>query len=120
MQSVRGMVLMFCFIVLYMCYMFLSSLSAIAKQRPAFYGRILPVLLGLDPSSSVINGMHVSAAKHALKSAFLNCLKCTHPGAAPVFFFILNTYLMFLRYHTSYPLSIYLGLQSTCLCWDWI
>lgn len=61
----------------------INSLSAIAKQRPAFYGRILPVLLGLDPSSSVINGMHVSAAKHALKSAFLNCLKCTHPGAAP-------------------------------------
>ncbi|KAG7965085.1 hypothetical protein I3843_09G205600 [Carya illinoinensis] len=61
----------------------INSLSAIAKQRPAFYGRILPVLLGLEPSSSVINGMHVSAAHHALKGAFLTCLKCTHPGAAP-------------------------------------
>ncbi|XP_059462379.1 uncharacterized protein LOC132191403 isoform X1 [Corylus avellana] len=61
----------------------INSFSAIAKQRPAFYGRILPVLLGLEPSSSVINGMHVSAAHHALKNAFLTCLKCTHPGAAP-------------------------------------
>ncbi|KAK3018031.1 hypothetical protein RJ639_004521 [Escallonia herrerae] len=56
----------------------IKSLSAIAKQRPAFYGRILPVLLGLDPSSSVSMGVH-----HCLKNAFLSCLKCTHPGAAP-------------------------------------
>ncbi|KAL4606232.1 hypothetical protein ACB092_09G086800 [Castanea dentata] len=61
----------------------INSLSTIAKQRPAFYGRILPVLLGLDPSSSVVNGMRVSAAKYALKNAFLTCLNCTHPGAAP-------------------------------------
>ncbi|BFG36416.1 hypothetical protein CerSpe_226900 [Prunus speciosa] len=61
----------------------INSLSAIAKKRPAFYGRILPVLLGFDPSSAVINGVHVSGAHHALKNAFLTCLKCTHKGAAP-------------------------------------
>ncbi|PON51152.1 Coatomer beta subunit [Parasponia andersonii] len=61
----------------------INSLSTIAKKRPAFYGRILPVLLGLSPPSSVINGVHISGAHHALKNAFLTCLKCTHPGAAP-------------------------------------
>ncbi|KAM1442108.1 hypothetical protein ACFX13_010023 [Malus domestica] len=61
----------------------INSLSAIARKRPAFYGRILPVLLGFDPSSNVINGVHVSGPRHALKNAFLTCLKCTHQGAAP-------------------------------------
>ncbi|KAJ0028055.1 hypothetical protein Pint_34851 [Pistacia integerrima] len=61
----------------------INSLSAIAKKRPAYYGRILPVLLALDPPSSVIKGMHLSSAHHALKNALLSCLKCTHPGAAP-------------------------------------
>ncbi|KAI8557021.1 hypothetical protein RHMOL_Rhmol05G0301600 [Rhododendron molle] len=61
----------------------INSLSAIAKKRPAFYGRILPVLLGLDPSSFVNKGFHVSGAHHALKNAFICCLNCTHPGAAP-------------------------------------
>ncbi|KAK3019013.1 hypothetical protein RJ639_003621 [Escallonia herrerae] len=61
----------------------IKSLSAIAKQRPAFYGRILPVLLGLDPSSSVSMGAYISGVHHGLKNAFLSCLKCTHPGAAP-------------------------------------
>lgn len=76
---------------------FLASLSAIAKKRPAFYGRILPVLLGFDPSSAVINGVHVSGAHHALKNAFLTCLKCTHKGAAPVFCLIpdYSKYLIF-------------------------
>ncbi|KAL5740398.1 hypothetical protein ACOSQ2_029578 [Xanthoceras sorbifolium] len=61
----------------------INSLSAIARKRPAYYGRILPVLLGLDPPSSIIKGLHVSSARHALKNALLSCLKCTHPGAAP-------------------------------------
>ncbi|KAA8517805.1 hypothetical protein F0562_015279 [Nyssa sinensis] len=61
----------------------INSLSAIANKRPAFYGRILPVLLSLDPSSSVIKGVQISGARHALKNAFFSCLKCTHPGAAP-------------------------------------
>lgn len=56
----------------------INSLSAIASKRPAFYGRILPVLLGLDPSSSGGKGV-----RHALKNAYLSCLNCTHPGAAP-------------------------------------
>lgn len=77
------------------CLTYYSSLSTIAKKRPAFYGRILPVLLGFNPSSSVINGMHISGAHHALKNAFLTCLKCTHPGAAPVLFHTtLNLYIM--------------------------
>ncbi|KAG5550558.1 hypothetical protein RHGRI_015500 [Rhododendron griersonianum] len=61
----------------------INGLSAIAKKRPAFYGRILPVLLGLDPSSFVNKGFRVSGAHHALKNAFICCLNCTHPGAAP-------------------------------------
>lgn len=68
-------------------FLFLSSLSAIAKKRPAFYGRILPVLLGLDPSSFFNKGFRVSGAHHALKKAFICCLNCTHPGAAPVWIF---------------------------------
>ncbi|KAK6943128.1 Symplekin/Pta1, N-terminal [Dillenia turbinata] len=61
----------------------INTLSAIATKRPAFYGRVLPVLLGLDPLGSVIKGLHISGENHALKNAFLSCLKCTHPGAAP-------------------------------------
>ncbi|XP_057808155.1 uncharacterized protein LOC131022653 isoform X2 [Salvia miltiorrhiza] len=61
----------------------IKSLSAVARKRPAFYGRILPVLLGLDPSSSVSKGMHLAGVHHALKNAFESCLNCTHPGAAP-------------------------------------
>ncbi|KAK1437129.1 hypothetical protein QVD17_02914 [Tagetes erecta] len=61
----------------------IKSLSEIAKNRPAFYGRILPVLLGLDPSNSAVKAGHVSGVHHALKNAFLTCLKCTHPGAVP-------------------------------------
>ncbi|CAA2998893.1 symplekin isoform X1 [Olea europaea subsp. europaea] len=61
----------------------IKSLSAVARKRPAFYGRILPVLLGLDPSSSASKGMHLSGVHHALKNAFESCLSCTHPGAAP-------------------------------------
>lgn len=60
-----------------------NSLATIAKKRPPCYGRILPVLLGLDPSNSVIEGMHGYGAHHALKNAFLTCLKCNHLGAAP-------------------------------------
>ncbi|XP_027335411.1 symplekin isoform X2 [Abrus precatorius] len=61
----------------------IKSLSAIATDRPAFYGRILPVLLSLEPSSSVVSGICVTAAHLALKNAFLTCSKCTHPSAAP-------------------------------------
>ncbi|KAL2337748.1 hypothetical protein Fmac_012194 [Flemingia macrophylla] len=61
----------------------IKSLSGIAIDRPAFYSRILPVLLSLEPSSSVVNGVCVSAAHLALKNAFLACSKCTHPSAAP-------------------------------------
>lgn len=61
----------------------INCLSAIATKRPAFYGRILPVLLSLNPSSSDGNEKHVSGVHHALKTAFISCLNCTHPGAAP-------------------------------------
>ncbi|XVE97089.1 hypothetical protein REPUB_Repub02eG0280700 [Reevesia pubescens] len=61
----------------------INSLSAIAKKRPAYYERILPVLLSLDPPSFVIKGVHVYGAHHALKNALLSCLKCTHRSAAP-------------------------------------
>ncbi|KAF5193841.1 Symplekin [Thalictrum thalictroides] len=61
----------------------IKSLSAIAKKRPAFYGRILPVLLGLDPPMSVIKGVRFAGVHHTLRNAFLSCLTCTNPGAAP-------------------------------------
>eukprot|EP00257_Ricinus_communis_P020865 XP_015580215.1 uncharacterized protein LOC8265046 isoform X1 [Ricinus communis] len=61
----------------------INSLATIAKKRPPYYGRILPVLLGLGPSGSGIEVMHAPGSNHALENAFLTCLKCTHPGAAP-------------------------------------
>ncbi|CAN6169343.1 unnamed protein product [Urochloa humidicola] len=65
-----------------MIIVFVTSLSAIAQRRPSFYGRILPVLLSLDPASSIIK-LRVPGAFHALKSAFTACLKCTHSSAEP-------------------------------------
>lgn len=64
--------------------MFSTSLSAIATKRPSFYGRILPVLLGLDPAISIVKGVEVPGAHHALKTAFVACLECTHSSAEPV------------------------------------
>ncbi|KAK6779727.1 hypothetical protein RDI58_021911 [Solanum bulbocastanum] len=61
----------------------IKCLSEIATKRPAFYGRILPGLLSLSPSSSDGNKIHVSGVYRALKTAFISCLHCTHPGAAP-------------------------------------
>ncbi|CAA0836287.1 HEAT repeat-containing protein [Striga hermonthica] len=66
-----------------MIVLLIKSLSAVATKRPAFYGRILPVLLGLDPSNAVGKGMHLAGVHHALKNAFESCLNCSHPGAAP-------------------------------------
>lgn len=60
----------------------INSVSAIAKERPSYYGRILPVLLGLDPTSSVTKGAHVSGVRLALKNAFHSCLGSTYPGVA--------------------------------------
>ncbi|KAM0892921.1 hypothetical protein ACQ4PT_025410 [Festuca glaucescens] len=65
-----------------MIIVFVSSLSAIAQRRPSFYGRILPVLLSLDPANTIIK-MQVPGAFHALKSAIDACLKCTHSSAEP-------------------------------------
>ena len=48
----------------------------------------MPVLLALDPSSSANKGMHVLGAHYPLKNAFFACLKCSHPGAAPVYIYI--------------------------------
>ncbi|XP_057525274.1 uncharacterized protein LOC130804737 isoform X2 [Amaranthus tricolor] len=61
----------------------INCLSAIAVKRPSFYGRILPVLLGLDPSNSVVKELHAYGVQNALKTAFLSCLKCAHPSATP-------------------------------------
>ncbi|GAB2262628.1 hypothetical protein Droror1_Dr00003625 [Drosera rotundifolia] len=60
-----------------------NCLSAIAKKRPSFYGRILPVLLGLDPSNSAVKTAHVYGVQQALKNAFVSCLWCKHPSATP-------------------------------------
>ncbi|XP_010543210.1 PREDICTED: uncharacterized protein LOC104816196 isoform X2 [Tarenaya hassleriana] len=60
----------------------INSLSSVAKKRPAYCGRILPVLLSFDPPAFV-KGVNAAAAHRALKTVFLYCLKCTHPTAAP-------------------------------------
>jgi symplekin len=60
----------------------INSLSSVAKKRPAYCGRILPVLLSLDPLS-FLKGVYAAATNLALKTVFLSCLKCTHPAAAP-------------------------------------
>ncbi|CAA7061832.1 unnamed protein product [Microthlaspi erraticum] len=60
----------------------INSLSSVAKKRPAYCGKILPVLLSLDPLI-FLKGVHAAAANLALKTVFLSCLKCTHPAAAP-------------------------------------
>ncbi|KFK24648.1 hypothetical protein AALP_AA8G006900 [Arabis alpina] len=60
----------------------INSLSSVAKKRPPYCGRILPVLLSLD-TLSFLKGVHAAAANLALKTVFLSCLKCTHPAAAP-------------------------------------
>ncbi|XP_023635948.1 symplekin isoform X2 [Capsella rubella] len=60
----------------------INSLSSVARKRPAYCGRILPVLLSLDPLS-FLKGVHGAAANLALKTVFLSYLKCTHPAAAP-------------------------------------
>uniref|UniRef100_A0ACD5YTB7 Uncharacterized protein n=2 Tax=Avena sativa TaxID=4498 RepID=A0ACD5YTB7_AVESA len=65
-----------------MIIVFVSSLSAIAQRRPSFYGRILPVLLSLDPANTIIK-VQFPGAFHALKSAIDACLKCTHSSAEP-------------------------------------
>ncbi|XP_020578838.1 uncharacterized protein LOC110023662 isoform X2 [Phalaenopsis equestris] len=61
----------------------INSLSVIARRRPSFFGRILPVLLSLDPEMSVIKGVQVPRAHHALKNAFMACMQCTHSSAVP-------------------------------------
>ncbi|KAL1206764.1 hypothetical protein V5N11_002212 [Cardamine amara subsp. amara] len=60
----------------------INSLSSVAKKRPAYCGRILPVLLSLDPLS-FLKGVHAAATNLSLKTVFLSCWKCTHPAAAP-------------------------------------
>lgn len=62
-----------------------NSLSTIALRRPSFYGRILPVILGLDHSHSGIKGVLIGA-DNTLKKAFISLLQCTHPSATPVSF----------------------------------
>ncbi|KAJ3682829.1 hypothetical protein LUZ60_013056 [Juncus effusus] len=64
-----------------MIIVFINSLSAVAQRRPSFYGKILPVLLSLDPSSSVV--VQIPTAFHALRTAFSECIKCTHSSAEP-------------------------------------
>ncbi|XP_057851293.1 uncharacterized protein LOC131061569 [Cryptomeria japonica] len=61
----------------------INSLAAIAKKRPALCGRIMPVLLGFDPNTEAGRGGQVASVLHALKTAFLGILKCTHHGAMP-------------------------------------
>ncbi|KAF3331746.1 Symplekin [Carex littledalei] len=62
---------------------FINSLTAIAQRRPAFYGRILPVLLDLNPSNSLLKEVQLLSVLQALKNAYSECLKCVHSTAEP-------------------------------------
>uniref|UniRef100_A0A0E0C6I1 Symplekin C-terminal domain-containing protein n=1 Tax=Oryza meridionalis TaxID=40149 RepID=A0A0E0C6I1_9ORYZ len=53
----------------------INSLAAIAKNRPVYYERILPVLLGFDPSLEVAKGAHPASLRYSLKTAFLGFLR---------------------------------------------
>uniref|UniRef100_A0A0E0FRM6 Symplekin n=1 Tax=Oryza nivara TaxID=4536 RepID=A0A0E0FRM6_ORYNI len=53
----------------------INSLAAIAKNRPVYYERILPVLLGFDPSLEVAKGVHPASLRYSLKTAFLGFLR---------------------------------------------
>lgn len=61
----------------------INCLAAIAKKRPVLCGRIMPVLLSFDPNTESGKGGQVASVLHALKTAFLGILKCTHYGALP-------------------------------------
>ncbi|KAH7841057.1 hypothetical protein Vadar_025042 [Vaccinium darrowii] len=67
--------------------MIIVLINSYCEEKTFLYGRILPVLFGLEPSSFVNKGFRVSGAHHALKNACICCLNCTHPGAAPVWIF---------------------------------
>uniref|UniRef100_A0A0E0JMS3 Symplekin n=1 Tax=Oryza punctata TaxID=4537 RepID=A0A0E0JMS3_ORYPU len=53
----------------------INSLAAIAKNRPVYYERILPVLLGFDPGLEVAKGAHPASLRYSLKTAFLGFLR---------------------------------------------
>ncbi|XP_015697301.2 uncharacterized protein LOC102714049 isoform X2 [Oryza brachyantha] len=53
----------------------INSLAAIAKNRPVYYERILPVLLGFDPNLEVAKGAHSASLRYSLKTAFLGFLR---------------------------------------------
>ncbi|KAG8077630.1 hypothetical protein GUJ93_ZPchr0007g6036 [Zizania palustris] len=53
----------------------INSLAAIAKNKPVYYERILPVLLGFDPSLEATKGAHSASLRYSLKTAFLGFLR---------------------------------------------
>ncbi|KAL5228577.1 hypothetical protein ABZP36_016842 [Zizania latifolia] len=53
----------------------INSLAAIAKNRPVYYERILPVLLGFDPSLEATKGAHFASLRYSLKTAFSGFLR---------------------------------------------
>ncbi|GAQ84109.1 HEAT repeat family protein [Klebsormidium nitens] len=71
----------------------ISSLTAIARQRMSFFGRVLPVLLSLsqppaDPGASNSGGdvkprVHPPSILHALKTAYLTLVRLPDSSVAP-------------------------------------
>jgi len=59
----------------------INSLASIAKKRPAIYGWILSVLLGIDLNCESGKEGRVASVQHVLKTAFFAFLKWTQPGA---------------------------------------
>ncbi|KAL6614682.1 hypothetical protein ACP70R_036952 [Stipagrostis hirtigluma subsp. patula] len=56
----------------------INSLAAVVKNRPIYYGRVLPVLLDFDPGFESAKGAHSASLRYSLRTAFLGFLRSTH------------------------------------------
>ncbi|OEL35514.1 Symplekin [Dichanthelium oligosanthes] len=56
----------------------INSLTAVVKNRPIYYDRVLPVLLDFDPGLETAKGAHSASLRYALRAAFLGFLRSPH------------------------------------------
>jgi symplekin len=60
------------------------SLSAVVKNRPIYYDRVLPVLLDFNPGLETAKGAHSASLRYALRAAFLGFLRSPHQAMVEV------------------------------------
>ncbi|XP_062218478.1 uncharacterized protein LOC133918562 [Phragmites australis] len=56
----------------------INSLTAVVKNRPIYYDRVLPVLLDFDPGLETAMGAHAGSLQYSLRTAFLGFLRSPH------------------------------------------